>query len=185
VLTDPPYGINYLSNHYKYKNPHKKIIGDNKYPVELVSEFINKALSATYLFCRWNNIKEIPEPKSLIVWVKNNWSAGDLKHEYGRQWEAIAFYPKHEHTFYNGRPSDVIYCDRVPPEQLLHPTQKPVKLMSRLISHCAGNILDPFMGSGTTLVAAKQLGRKAIGIELEEKYCDIAVNRLRQGVLKL
>jgi len=69
-----------------------------------------------------------------------------------------------------------------------HPTQKPIDLMERIVktsSKEGGIILDPFMGSGTTLVAAKQLGRKAIGIEIEEKYCEIAVKRLGQGVLPL
>ena len=68
----------------------------------------------------------------------------------------------------------------------LHPTQKPVELMKWCIkkSKTKDTILDPFMGSGTTLVAAKELGRKAIGIEIEEKYCEIAVDRLRQEVFK-
>ena len=73
-------------------------------------------------------------------------------------------------------------------ESLTHPTQKPEALMSWVLGlrwTPPGTILDPFMGSGTTLVAAKQLGRKAIGIEIEEKYCEIAVKRLAQGVLKL
>jgi len=64
----------------------------------------------------------------------------------------------------------------------VHPTQKPVDLMKWCMSFApdAQSILDPFMGSGTTLVAAKQLGRKAVGIEIEEKYCEIAVKRLAQ-----
>jgi DNA modification methylase len=65
-----------------------------------------------------------------------------------------------------------------------HPTEKPLTLLSWCIGFCPDSqtILDPFMGSGTTLRAAKDLGRKAIGIEIEEKYCEIAVKRLRQEV---
>ena len=69
-----------------------------------------------------------------------------------------------------------------------HPCPKPVRLFHWLINQCSNDtdtILDPFMGSGTTLVAAKQLGRKAIGIEIEEKYVKIAIDRLRQEVLPL
>jgi DNA modification methylase len=71
-------------------------------------------------------------------------------------------------------------------ERTDHPTQKPEGLMCELISrHTNGYdvVLDPFAGSGTTLAAAKRLGRKAIGIELNEAYCEIAANRLRQGSL--
>lgn len=65
-----------------------------------------------------------------------------------------------------------------------HPTQKPLKLVRRLIGK-ASCVFDPFMGSGTTLVAAKELGRKAIGIELEERYCEIAAKRLSQETLPM
>jgi hypothetical protein len=66
-----------------------------------------------------------------------------------------------------------------------HPTQKPLGLISRLcglVSH-SGRIVDPFMGSGTTLVAAKRLGRRAIGVESEERYCEMAALRLSQAVM--
>lgn len=67
-----------------------------------------------------------------------------------------------------------------------HTTQKPLELMKELVALFTDPgelILDPFMGSGTTLRAAKDCGRKAIGIELEEKYCEVAAKRMRQEVL--
>ena len=69
-----------------------------------------------------------------------------------------------------------------------HPTQKPIEVLSPLIEYSTpdnGTVLDPFMGAGSTLVAAKQLGRKAMGIEVREEFCAIAVKRLAQGVLSL
>ncbi len=68
-----------------------------------------------------------------------------------------------------------------------HPTQKPLRLIKWCLNQVpyAQTILDPFMGSGTTLVAARDLGRKCIGIEVERRYCDIAIERLRQRVLPI
>jgi DNA modification methylase len=84
---------------------------------------------------------------------------------------------------------DCIDVSRVVPghrEALAHPTQKPEELVRRLVrffSQPGDIILDPFMGSGTTLRAAKDLGRKAIGIDVEEQWCELAANRMRQALL--
>ena len=174
VLTDPPYGMMFQSNYRKDK--HDKIIGDDFYPVEAVNIIKEKAKSASYFFCRWDNLIQMPKPKSVLVWVKNNWSMGDLKHEHGRQWEAICFYPAANHSFTKRIP-DVLICPRTGNNN--HPTEKPVGLFSQIIeANICGTVLDPFIGSGTTAVACERLGRKWIGIELEEKYCEIAAKRI-------
>lgn len=178
VLTDPPYGMSYLSNYYKHGNPHKAVHGDNQYPIEILERCINLATCAVFAFCRWDNLNDIPKPKSFIVWMKNNWTAGDLEHEYGQQWEGIAFYPQKGHKFIKRLP-DIIDCRRVPPTQILHPTEKPINLIEALIRNNSGDLIfDPYLGSGTTAVACERLGRKWIGIEISKEYCDVAIKRI-------
>jgi DNA modification methylase len=78
----------------------------------------------------------------------------------------------------------VVFADRTGND--LHPTEKPVLLVQQLIAATkCDTVFDPYCGSGTTLVAAKQLGRKAVGIEIEERYCEIAAKRLSQSYLPL
>ena len=75
-----------------------------------------------------------------------------------------------------------------PPIDRLHPNEKPQGMVDHFVTLTTGEgdlVLDPFMGSGTTLRAAKDLGRKAIGIEIEERYCEIAAQRMSQEVLPL
>lgn len=187
VLTDLPYGIEYQSGHYKYGNPHRRLAGDTMYPTDLIPKLCRIASKAVFMFCRWDYLWRVPQPTSFIAMIKNNWTAGDLTHEFGRQWEGILFYPQGGFSF-NYRLPDVIDCRRVPPTELLHPTQKsqfPCQLIIQECSIVGEIILDPFMGSGTTLRAAKDLGRKAIGIEIEEEYCEIASRRMSQTVMDL
>jgi site-specific DNA-methyltransferase (adenine-specific) len=180
TFCDPPYGMNYHSGHYQSGNPHLPIHDDDRYATEGVKQGIRLARNAVYAFCRWDNIQDLPEkPKSFIVWKKNNWTAGDLEHAHGRMWEGIGFWPQAEHQF-NRRLPDVLDCPRIPATDLKHPTEKPIGLVLRIIEANVGDlILDPFCGSGTTCVAAKMLGRRYIGIDISEEYCQIARDRLK------
>ena len=100
-----------------------------------------------------------------------------VSHEYVFQFTAR----EHAHQF--GGHNGSVW--RFAPEPSDHPATMPLGLASRCVSFSTGAILDPFMGSGTTLRAAKDLGRKAIGIEIEERYCEIAAKRMEQGVLQI
>ena len=180
VITDPPYGMNFQSNYRLEK--HMKIANDDSSFIanRVIHWSIQNASHSIYAFGRWDNITDYPKPKSLITWVKNNWSMGDLEHEHARQTEVAFFYALKDHFFPKQRPTDVIEWARTKNE--FHPTEKPVGLMCKFIEWTSGIILDPFMGSGTTGVASIQMGRKFIGIEREPKYFDIACQRIEQAV---
>lgn len=176
VVTDPPYGMEFRSNHRAAK--HDFIANDGTQDCLLMACLL-LAQHSKYIFCRWDNLFEVPKPKSLVTWVKNNWSMGDLEHEHARQTEVALFYAGEGHYFPSGRPQDVVIAPRTGNDN--HPTEKPVSLMEKVVGWTAGTVLDPFMGSGTTGVACAKLGRKFIGIELEPKYFDIACRRIEEA----
>lgn len=182
IVSDPPYGMSFQSNHRNVK--HEAIANDADDSLLLWTCGLQPKHSS-YLFARWDNLAGVPKPKSCITWVKDNHSMGDLEHEHGRQTEIALFYPGPEHDFPNGRPTDVVRCPRTKNEH--HPTEKPVQLMGVVIGWTRGIVMEPFMGSGATIIAANAAGRSSIGIELKESYFDIACRRIeaaqRQGSL--
>lgn len=177
VVTDPPYGMMFRSNYRAVK--HEKILNDDQLPLAHIYYAIERATRAAYVFCRWDNLQDMPRPKSVLSWVKNNWSMGDLKHEHGRQWEACCFYNRPDHAFVKRIP-DVVYANKTGNDH--HPTQKPVVLIEDLIAANVGEtVMDPFMGSGTTGIACVNLGKKFIGIELDDKHFETACERIAEA----
>lgn len=180
ILTDPPYGIAFQSSRRIERLRKAKIHGDDAFPMWIFEDLPYRV--AMFVWCRWDNLTEIPKPKSFIAWDKGVHSMGDLNHEFGRQWEACAFYTGSEHSF-TRRPADIIRAMRVSPEKMVHPNEKPIQALTPLLScHPKGLVVDPFMGSGPSLEACKLLGFDAIGIEISEAYCEIAATRLAQDV---
>lgn len=119
--------------------------------------------------------------RNMLVWDKGQMGMGM---PWRNQHELIAFGKRSPGKIIDGKRGNVLRVKRSGNKH--HPTEKPLDLLQQLIGNTEGDtILDPFMGSGTTLRAAKDLGRKAIGIEIEERYCEIAAKRLAQEVLAL
>lgn len=170
VVTDPPYGIGIAAN--PVRQAHEKMDWDNSVPPpELIDAMVDAAPHAII----WGgNYFALPPAQCFLIWDKMQ------PHDFSLAMAEIAWtnIKKPAKMF---RLSVTSYAKE-------HPTQKPDALMKWCIGHLpdpAHSILDPFMGSGTTGVAAVQMGRKFIGIEREPKYFDIACKRIedaqRQG----
>ncbi len=200
VVTDPPYLMAYKTNMRKDKT-HKfcsEIVGDRDEQLisNSVLEFnrILKNNSALYVFCNSNKIdifKNIIQQyftiKNIIVWIKNNHTAGDLVAQYGKRYEFIIYANKGRRKINGIRIDDVWNFDKVVGKEQIHQNQKPIALLEQIITKSTDEgdiILDAFVGSGTTLVAAKKLNRKSIGIEINKDYCDICIDRLKNIVVK-
>jgi site-specific DNA-methyltransferase (adenine-specific) len=121
----------------------------------------------------------------VLIWDKGeDPGMGDLTMPWGNSHEEVYVLGKG----FTGKRGAAVLRHSKPPvsNRDAHPTPKPVPLMERLIEKCPpGLIADPFAGSGATLVAGKNLGRKVIGVELEERYCEIIAKRCQQEVLDI
>lgn len=186
LITDPPYGIDYQANYKKWDgrdSDYKKIIGDNvKFNPTQLLEYQTAVLFGA------NYYSDLLPVSSWIVWDKRLDEKKDKM--FGSSYE-MAWYKSPSvsgQKIYRVLHGGVINADSFlgNNEKRYHPTQKPLTLMKRLIQDFSQEediIFDPFAGSGSTLVAAKQLGRRFIGIELDSQYIKIANNRLAQEVL--
>jgi DNA modification methylase len=171
LVTDPPYGVSFASGwDNKFRNV--KIAGDTNLTARnAVLEMWEK--KPALVFGSW----KMPRPhdtKMVLIWDKGTVGMGDL---------SIPWFPCTEEIYvlgggWHGTRSSAVMKHLGRNE--VHPTQKPLRLMEVLIAKTLGVVADPFAGSGATLVAARNLGRKAIGVELEEKYCEIIATRLSQ-----
>jgi DNA modification methylase len=184
VLTDPPYGLQ--ENAHRIRSRTKLAAttdyGDLDWDAEPASDReIALTLAAAPLCIIWGgNYFPLPPRRGWLVWDKQN--SGNFA-DAELAWTNLNISVRIFHFTWNG----MIREGKWRGVPRVHPTQKPDELFSWCLSFAldAQIILDPFMGSGTTLVAARDLGRRAIGIEIEERYCAIAVERLRQRILPL
>lgn len=195
IITDPPYGISYQSS-WKIDKTKRfpKILNDDKpyyYFISMASELL-KDTSSLHIFTRYDVQQQFIDEmkkyglkcKNVLIWDKVIHGMGDLKTAYGSRYESILFSSGKNFRFINKRPTDILKFQRCNPNTLKHPNEKPVPLLECIISDCVpewGVVLDPFMGSGTTGVACKNLNRNFIGIELDKKYFDIAKERIESG----
>lgn len=189
VLTDPPYGIKYRHSGKNIRPiPGRKtqpralgvepIVGDDKKfdPRPLLNFGKDVILWGAHHYANL-----LPNSNGWLVWNKLDGLSPSSFGDCDLAWRKLGNSVRMFIYMWRG------ICQAGEKGKKLHPAQKPLELMRWCIMQSGKleTVLDPFMGSGTTLRAAKDLGRKAIGIEIEEKYCEIAAKRLSQEVLAL
>lgn len=188
LLTDPPYGMNLNTDNSRFSGGNTaskmrrgngggtgkgvKIIGDE---CDFDPSFL-LPLANHKIIWGWNHFANHLPKGSCLIWIKRNEEA------YG------TFLSDAEVAWMSS--GSGVFCKKDLSNNAIanereHPTQKPVSLMAWCLCKFPNDmaVIDPFMGSGTTLVAAKQLGRRSVGIEMEERYCEVAVKRLQQEYL--
>ena len=198
VLTDPPYGIDYKSNRSEYKNSitSRGLLNDGK---EDAFNLLNKTCkilldkvadnSHLYFFCSWSVFSSFESIigqyftiKTPIVWNKGNKGSGDLKNDWGNQTELIIYCTKGKKNI-NYRKGNVLYIPKIHSSKLIHPTQKPTELIKEILEVSALKndfVVDPFMGSGSTIKACNEYGLKSLGIELDNKMFNVANNYINE-----
>lgn len=194
LITDPPYGIGFNGKVTKHTDNR----GLESY-VDTYENFLTVVLpivrvgiehsQRAAIFSGIPRMREYPPPQDIGGIICPN---GGGRSSWGfRCYHPVLFYGRSPYMAHGlgGRPTAVCLYHpgmHVTGENNGHPCPKPLAFMVwavNIASLSGERVFDPFMGSGTTLVAAKQLGRKAIGIDIEERYCEIAAHRLQQSVL--
>lgn len=175
LLTDPPYGIGFAARPTKWQrlDGAQPEAWDNA-PVDV--DLLDGARAKAAFQIIWGgNHYALPPSRCWLTWVKPDAPPSMGSAEFA--WTNLDRCSRH---IFHG-------IGATNAERVGHPTQKPLAVISWCLSLLpqARTVLDPFMGSGTTLRAAKDLGRRAIGIEIDERCCEIAADRLSQGVLPL
>ena len=202
VFTDPPYNVNYANSAKdKMRGKDRAILNDNL--GDGFYDFLLAALTPTIAHCRGGiyvamSSSELDVLQSafraaggkwstFVIWAKNTFTLG--RSDYQRQYEPILYgWPDGATRHWCGdRDQSDVWQIKKPHKNDLHPTMKPVELVERAIrnSSRSGNVvLDPFGGSGTTLIAAEKSGRLARLIELDPKYVDVIVRRWQDWACK-
>ncbi len=202
IVTDPPYGVRWQSGFRALA--FDPIVGDESTEAAVSALTmcipILKRGRHIYAFGRYDLVGVgVSDPATELIWDKEIFSGGDLSLPWASQHEPISFWVNNKDGKLQKRPDgglttrlrrgSIVRSKRLNSLAIAdHPTEKPVDVLRQLIesSSCLGEmVLDPFAGSGSTLVAARLEGREAIGIEIVEKYCEVAARRLAQRALPL